>query len=122
MKKLLLISLVTFCISMSSMAQDIAGTWYGVIKLGGTQMRGVFHITKTENGYTSTFDSPDQGAKGIPVEKTTFENATLKIEVATPKLEYVGEWKDGKIFGKLYQGGQSFQFDLSLVVIVAVLV
>jgi uncharacterized protein len=113
MKKLFLSSLVTLCISMGSVAQDISGTWYGVIKLGGTQLRGIFHITKTENGYISTLDSPDQGAKGIPVAKTTFENATLKMEVATPKLEYVGEWKEGKIFGKLYQGGQAFPFDLS---------
>ena len=113
MKKLLLVSIITFWFSASSIAQDISGTWYGVIKLGGTQMRGVFHITKTENGYTSTLDSPDQGAKGIPVAKTTFEDATLKIEITTPKLEYLGEWKEGKIFGKLYQGGQAFPFDLS---------
>lgn len=113
MKKLLLVSIITFWFSASSIAQDISGTWYGVIKLGGTQMRGVFHITKTDNGYTSTLDSPDQGAKGIPVAKTTFEDATLKIEITTPKLEYLGEWKEGKIFGKLYQGGQAFPFDLS---------
>ncbi|MEZ4892758.1 MAG: hypothetical protein R2778_07045 [Saprospiraceae bacterium] len=33
----------------------------------------IFNVTKTDDGYTSTMDSPDQGAKGIPVTNTTLK-------------------------------------------------
>lgn len=83
-------------------AQEITGQWNGVLKAPGVQLRIVFHVNKTETGYTSTMDSPDQGAKGIPVTKTSFENATLKLEIGAIRGSYEGILNnDNIIVGKL---------------------
>jgi len=70
-----------------SFSQDITGQWTGLLKVQGMQLRVVFNISKTDSGYSSTMDSPDQGAKGIPVTSTIFDNPKLKIEVSSLKVE-----------------------------------
>ncbi|HOF65755.1 MAG TPA: alpha/beta fold hydrolase [Bacilli bacterium] len=108
---ILLISLLT---SISVSAQDIAGQWNGVLKVQGIQLRLVFNVTKTESGFSSTMDSPDQGAKDIPTTSTSFENSVLKITVASAKIEYEGTLgQDNIIVGTFKQGGQSFPMNLS---------
>ena len=72
-----IVLLVTLLSTLTSTAQDITGQWNGVLKVQGTQLRLVFNVTQTENGFSSTMDSPDQGAKGIPVTNTTFENPKI---------------------------------------------
>jgi pimeloyl-ACP methyl ester carboxylesterase len=95
-------------------AQEITGQWNGVLKAPGVQLRIVFHVNKTETGYTSTMDSPDQGAKGIPVTKTSFENAALKLEIGAIRGSYEGILNnDNIIVGKLTQNGQSIDINLS---------
>ena len=107
------ILLITFLISITATAQDITGKWNGALKVQGTQLRLVFNVTKSENGLTSTMDSPDQGANGIPVTKTTFENSKIKFEVANARIEYDGELDGDEITGTFKQGGQVFPMNLS---------
>lgn len=111
MPKYFIIALVI--LSTSAMAQDITGQWNGMLKVQGIQLRLVFHISKTENGYTATMDSPDQGANGIPVTKTTFENNQLTLEVSNAMIEYKGELKDNSISGTFKQGALAVPMDLS---------
>jgi len=113
MKKLALVLLAGF-ICFSIFGQDITGQWNGVLKVQGMQLRLVFHISKTDNGYSSTMDSPDQGAKGIPVSTTSFENSTLKIAVANIGVQYEGLLgKDNIVVGNFKQGGQSLPLNLT---------
>ncbi len=108
---ILLISLIG---SISLSAQDIIGQWNGALKVQGTQLRLVFNVTKTDSGFSSTLDSPDQGAKGIPTTTTSFENSILKITIASAKIEYEGTLgQDNVIVGTFNQGGQSFPMNLS---------
>jgi len=101
-------------ISSTVLAQGITGEWNGALKVQGTQLRLVFNIAKSDSGYSSTMDSPDQGAKGIPVTTTSFENATLKISLSNLKIEYRGVLgADNIIVGTFTQGGQSFPLSLS---------
>ena len=46
---------------------DIDGAWMGSLDMGTVKLRVVFHIVNTEDGLTATMDSPDQGAKGLPL-------------------------------------------------------
>jgi len=87
-------------------AQDIAGSWLGTIPAGGTNLRLVFNISKTNAGYSSTFDSPDQKAFGIGCSKTTLAKDSLHIEIAAIGGFYNGLW-DGKdvLTGIYKQGG-----------------
>lgn len=93
--------------------QDITGQWNGIIKVQGMQLSLVFHITKSDSGLTSTMDSPDQKAFGIPVTSTTFENSKLKMVIATANIEYNGEFKSDNIAGTFKQSGQEFPLNLT---------
>jgi uncharacterized protein len=106
--------LLTVFISFTGFAQDITGQWNGVLKIQGTQLGLIFNISKTENGFNATMDSPDQGAKGIPVTTTSFDSSTLKIALINAKIEYEGILgKDHIIVGNFKQNGQTFPMNLS---------
>jgi len=109
-------TLLTFLASMTMLGQDITGQWNGVLKVQGTQLRVVFNISKTDNGYSSTMDSPDQGAYGIPVTTTSFDQSILKLAITNARIEYEGTLdKDHVIVGTFTQAGQSFSMNLSRV-------
>ncbi|MET0944910.1 MAG: alpha/beta fold hydrolase [Flavobacterium sp.] len=113
MKKAILI-IITILVSSFAIGQEIAGQWNGLLKVPGAQLRIVANISKTETGYVSTMDSPDQKAKGIPVATTTFKNSTLKLEIPAINGSYEGTLnRDNIIIGKLTQNGQSFDVNLS---------
>ncbi len=113
MKKLTSVAFfLVLAISLSG--QDISGQWNGVLKVGAMQLRIVFNVTKTDAGYSSTMDSPDQGAYCIPVSTTTFENMVLKFEAPNLGIQYEGTLdKSNEISGNFRQSGQSFPLILS---------
>lgn len=113
MKKIITF-IAVFCSITTLFSQDITGTWNGILKVQGMQLGLVFHINKTENGFSSTMDSPDQKAFGIPVTTTNFENSKLTIAIANARIEYEGVLgADGNITGTFKQSGQSFPMNLS---------
>ena len=113
MKKVLLILVAIFTLTTAS-AQDITGTWNGILKVQGMQLSLVFHINKTQNGFSSTMDSPDQKAFGIPVTSTNFENSKLTIAIANAGIAFEGVLgADGIINGTFKQSGQNFPMNLS---------
>lgn len=110
----LIFTLLILTFSTVAFTQNITGAWGGVLKVQGMQLRLVFNVTKSGNSYTSTLDSPDQGAKGIPVSSTSFENSTLKIAVASAGIQYEGTLgPDSTINGTFKQAGQSFPLNLT---------
>jgi fermentation-respiration switch protein FrsA (DUF1100 family) len=112
--KTLSLVILTFLISTFAFAQDITGQWNGALKVQGIQLRLVFNVKKTETGFSATMDSPDQGAFGIPVTSTSFENNTLKIAITNANIKYEGTLGDDDIIiGVFNQAGQSFPMNLS---------
>lgn len=100
-------------ISFVGRAQDISGQWYGILKLPGAQLKLVLNLTKNGNGYAATLDSPDQGAKGIPVNSVEFSNMILKIQSSSINAEYQGTLNAGDRFkGTFKQNGMSYPLDL----------
>lgn len=89
-------------------AQDITGDWYGVLSEGIQTVQVNLHIQQNENLLTSTLDSPDQGAFGLPVDKTIFENSTLTLQMPALDLSYEGtvSMEFNQIQGNLTQYGQ----------------
>ncbi|MDR0712900.1 MAG: alpha/beta fold hydrolase [Bacteroidales bacterium] len=113
MKQLILLLIIGFT-SLNGWGQDITGNWNGLLKIQMYQLRLVFHIQKTESGYSATMDSPDQGAKDIPVTSVNYENAVLKIADAKMGFDYEGKFDDeGNIAGTFKQMGQTFPLNLS---------
>ncbi|MFD2907493.1 alpha/beta hydrolase family protein [Flavobacterium ardleyense] len=107
------ILLLAFLTSITLIAQDISGQWNGGLKLQGTQLPLVINITKTATGFSATMDSPNQGAMGIPITTTTFENSKLYFAIPNATIEYNGELKDNEFIGIFKQSGQEFPLNFS---------
>ena len=113
MKKNLIISLLLVSTSLV-FGQDITGDWNGALKVQSMQLRLVFHVTKNASVYSATMDSPDQGAKDIPMSKAQYENGILTIEMAAAQIEYTGKLDSaGMVVGNFKQAGQSFPMNLT---------
>ncbi|MCX9082559.1 MAG: alpha/beta fold hydrolase [Candidatus Methanoperedens sp.] len=93
---------------------ELAGIWMGSLEVSGTELRIVFNISsKTDKSLTVSMDSPDQGVKGIPVDKVTLETDKISMQVESIKGLYEGIIKDNlTIYGQWTQGGESVQMAL----------
>ncbi|WP_348800383.1 alpha/beta hydrolase family protein [Flavobacterium adhaerens] len=113
MKKIVFV-LMTILVSLNAFAQDITGQWNGFLKVPGGQLRLEFNIIKNDKGYSATMDSPDQGARDIPITTTSFESNILKLEIPSARIVYEGELNPHNVvIGTFTQSGQSFPLDLS---------
>ncbi|WP_345954741.1 alpha/beta hydrolase [Mucilaginibacter sp. PAMB04168] len=106
----LLVSFFSYCF-----AQGIVGDWYGTLKVGDTGIPLVFHIVRAGKTYTSTMDSPNQGAKGLQTGSTTFLNNQLVIDAAQYGIKYTGAYlaDSSKINGTFSQGGMQLPLVLA---------
>lgn len=75
---------------IGSLAQSITGDWEGSVELQGMTLKLVFHVVEEGGEYSSTMDSPNQGAFGIKMdetivdgEKLTIKNKQMGIEAST---------------------------------------
>lgn len=89
--------------------QDVAGIWQGKLHIEqqNRDLRTEVKIAKAANGsYQSTFYSIDQTGQPFPVDKTSFEDGTLKFSIPVISGSYEGKMSaDGKtITGTWTQG------------------
>lgn len=112
MKKLILF-FATVLFFSNTEAQEISGAWMGTLKAGAVKLRIVIRISKTEKGYSSLFDSPDQKAYGLMVNKTELVKDSLLCDIQLIKGGYRASW-DGKdaLTGLFSQGPGSFPLDM----------
>ena len=88
-------------------APSVAGDWVGALDVQGQQLHLAIHLTKNEDGtYAATLDSPDQGARGIKVDKVDYKDGVLTLELTAVSARYEGTvGKDGaEITGTWSQG------------------
>lgn len=105
--------IILFLAVISMSAQDIAGSWSGAITIPDGQLTVVFNISETDDGYSSTLDSPDQDALGIPVDSTFYKKPELTIKVTNLDLVYVGTLvDDATLNGTLTQMGQTLELNM----------
>jgi len=110
MKKLLILLWV---MAHTVWAQEITGSWSGELAVQGTRLPLIFNISREGDGYKTTMDSPRQGAKGIPLGETRFENGELTINSPAQALKYTGKLKDeNTLEGTFSQGGMNLPFIL----------
>ncbi|MBB6612867.1 alpha/beta fold hydrolase [Pontibacter sp. Tf4] len=94
--------------------QTIVGSWNGVLQVAGTKLRLVFHISNTNDTLTATMDSPDQGAKGIPVSTVKLVQDSLYLDIPMIRGSYAGKITGPEtIDGYLKQGGQTMHIPLT---------
>lgn len=73
----------------------------------------VFNISQEAEAYTTTMDSPSQGATDIPMDKTTFVDNTLTITFSQAGIKYVAKLNDNTLDGTFYQGGMELPLTLT---------
>ncbi len=103
MKKFIVFLICMAFIGFSFGQKSVVGNWLGTLPVGGG-LRVVFHISKDGSIYTANMDSPDQGAKGIPVSSVIVNGDSLYLKVDMLKGGFGGKFtNDTTIAGKLLQ-------------------
>lgn len=105
--------ILALAISFTSFSQEIVGSWQGVLKVQGIQLRLVFNIEKDGDAFKSTLDSPDQGAKGIPCNETNFADNILSVKISSIGAGFEGKLENDSIKGTFTQMGASFPLTLA---------
>ena len=99
--------LLTLCVRGLS-AQGLAGDWQGKLDVGSMKLRLVTHFEQTDGGWSGTLDSPDQGARGIPMDAVTRTDSLVTFTVAALGVRYTGVLRgDSLIDGTFQQGAAS---------------
>jgi len=89
--------------SAATTDSGISGDWKGVVE--GPNLHLVVHIFGGPGSYTSTTDSTDQGANGIPsIVSVNGSDVTVSIETSVP-FSFAGTLNGNQIVGKWSQGG-----------------
>lgn len=83
---------------------DLEGVWEGRLSVEGQSIRLVFRIGPTG---VAVMDSPDQGARGIPVERQAVEGGLIRLNVPSIRGHFEGRRSDDgrTLTGALFQGG-----------------
>ncbi len=94
--------ITTAFIALASLAANAQeGAWNGELNVMGTKLPLVFNFS-TEG---CTMDSPSQGAKGIPAEKTIKDDGTIKVSVTMIGATFEGKMDNNEIKGTFIQNG-----------------
>src|SRR5690606_39235006 len=109
-KQVLVLSLVVSSFGLS--AQEVTGTWKGTLNIQGTEMPLTFNVEEANGEYSSTMDSPSQGAMGIPMDETLFADKQLTIVFKQAGIKYVGTLNENNISGTFYQGTMELPLNL----------
>lgn len=94
----------------SAQAPGVEGTWQGTLNVGAVSLRLGLHVTRTAEGaYSSTLDSLDQGARGLPIQTTTFNAGKLRFEIPNLRASFEGALSaDGQTIEGTFTQGAAF--------------
>src|SRR5688572_17097237 len=118
MKNSLLMLLFLLGLSFQAFGQTPAkgfeGSWQGTLEAGGTKLRLVLNVTKSDAGaYAAKLESLDQGAT-IPVDTITINGDAVRLEMKSVEGIFEGTRNKDRteLTGTFTQGGQSFPLTL----------
>lgn len=98
--KTLAAALLSICCSTACAQQ---GAWSGDLNVMGTKLPLVFNFSADG----CTLDSPAQGAKDIPAQKSVTEDGTIKVTVAMIGATFEGKMEGDCINGTFAQGADA---------------
>jgi len=90
-------------------AKGLDGSWNGTLDAGGTKLRLLVTVTKSDTGtYAGKFESLDQGAT-LPFDTVTLNGDDVRFEVKAAGIVYEGvlNKERNELVGKFTQGGQA---------------
>jgi fermentation-respiration switch protein FrsA (DUF1100 family) len=113
--KLAALLILLFCAGAASGAAP-EGIWEGKLDVGAIQLRLVFHIERDGDAWKARFDSPDQGAAGIPFTSVSVDGSKIELKWANAAT-FQGTFSDdgASLSGHWNQSGQEFPIELKKV-------
>jgi hypothetical protein len=97
-----------------TLAQDsMAGDWDVDVAVMGQKIPLVLHITKGDEGYAGTFDSPSQGGFDIPIRSISAEHPdfTMELETGGPPAILEGKHDGDTLKGSFTQATATGTFE-----------
>ncbi len=94
-----------FGIIESANCQSIVGSWKGFIDIGPRKISLVMHLSQKDDGYFTSFDSPDQKAFGLKGSETVVETDSIKTKIPVIKGSYIGKWDGNDIVDGVFTQG-----------------
>lgn len=97
------------------------GEWHGALSASGRSIPLVMHVAGTPGHLTATFDSPSQGALGLPVAEVLQESTLVRFKITAPDASYIARLSpDGQtLVGQWSQGGASLPLTMTRAAITA---
>lgn len=114
--KYLLASLLAAYCGIGLNAETLDGTWGGTLKIQGHSLRLVFHISiQAEHNSLPkvVMDSPDQGAKDIPVNTDFWSTDSIAVSAPMLGMKYTGKLTGNEVKGTFTQMGMSLPLNLT---------
>ena len=88
-------------------AQNLDGTWKGVLSVGPQKLTLILHVSEAER--SAKLDVMEQGAKGLPLAVNVMENDSLNVAMTQIGLHYAVRLRNGVIEGTFSQNGFTTQ-------------
>lgn len=93
---------------------ELAGTWEGTLACGDNRLRLVFRVAESDDGLAAVLDSPDQGARDLPVERVTFRPPEVLLDMPALQASYRGVLLPGGVLmGVFTQAGVDIALSLT---------
>jgi len=95
-------------------AKDFDGSWQGTLDAGGTKLRLVVTVTKSDAGaYAGKLESVDQGAT-ITIDTITVNGDAVRLEIKSPAIVFEGTLNKERteLTGTFNQGGAQLPLTL----------
>lgn len=109
--------LMTLILGISGISEVMAitGSWRGELSMGVVKLPLVFNFKENPSGDTeATLDSPQQNAKGIPLQVIYCSKDSINVECKMIGASYIGRISDNRIDGEFSQRGYKFPLTLTL--------
>lgn len=100
----------------SSLAR-LKGKWLGTLTAGAQELRVILRVEQRDGGFFVAIDSPDQGAKGIPVSSIRLDESAITFESQAVAGSFTGDLNEAatEISGTWSQGGADLPLTLTKV-------
>lgn len=116
MKHYFFIVIIFFTVfSAKAQSDSFIGSWEGTLSFGSMKVRLVFHIAEKDSNVTATFDSPDQGARGLTFDKVQVNATSILLGFTLNNAQFDGVLQDDNkiIEGTWTQSGQKLPLSMN---------
>ena len=100
--------------SFVSQAQNVSGSWSGILHLQGNEIKVVFNLTKNGENYETMMYSPSEKGNGFSTTSTEFKDSILTIRMDKSGLQFQGRlMKHNVIKGVFTQMDAQYPLELT---------